>query len=273
MNQNDLYQFWGRIYKSIDWRLYDDCKRDFKLGSDCKDCASRQYFSGNSIDYSCAQLRKIYVLRYLHVHWAEVFDALNLTRSLNEFPDMRKNLNILSLGGGPGSDILAFKSFAIHGLLDKNKITFNITRLDCEATWNDLAVEVIDLCKSDNKDFFKHRRINTTISDFAKVDVLKERYSVFLISYLISELEGSEIDDLISIINTRKADNSIVIINDRNEELVDGKIAKLINGLNIKREIRNAAVCFCGVIYPNEFLSEMKPKRNMKSLRLGLLVE
>lgn len=96
------------FYDEVDFDAVKSCNTSKK--SSCVDCHSDSYFESTEIDYSCLNKRKLYVVRYLPVHTHEILSALNLipADSVNELLS-KKKLNVACLGGGPGTDNLAFR--------------------------------------------------------------------------------------------------------------------------------------------------------------------
>jgi len=143
-----------KIYDSIDWSANCECTHLSKVGSDCITCAIGQYYEGRIIDYSCDQLRNLYLLRYFLVHLREIysiFERLLLSKCLPKWPHSAK---VLSIGGGPGSDIAGFKHFlTTYGFYSSATVKFEFTRLDRVTEWDSLASSVYSLFDTDSFQF------------------------------------------------------------------------------------------------------------------------
>ena len=176
-----LYSLLREISESVDWSISDTCAHETKVGFDCIACTSGQYFDGRSVDYSCSQRRKIYLLRYLHVHLKEVYSAFAaLCRYEDHLPEWAEKVKILSIGGGPGSDIAGFRHFVVdHGFYSETPKQFEITRLERVTEWDGLAPKVFPIFSEDNINF-EHKKIHTDIANFKPPT---NYYNIIIISY------------------------------------------------------------------------------------------
>ncbi|MFH0781990.1 MAG: hypothetical protein V2B20_08570 [Pseudomonadota bacterium] len=119
------------------------CQNATPGASGCLDCFQNQFFNDNIISYDCDLKINIYVGRYFPVHVRENIEALKLLPP--EYIDKLLNLNtinVMNIGGGPGSDSFAVKKY-FHGLersgLIKDKKDIYILRVDRETNWNNMA--------------------------------------------------------------------------------------------------------------------------------------
>jgi hypothetical protein len=117
-----------------------------------------------------------------------------------------ETINVLSLGGGPRSDIVAIK----QKLIDKNdneiKIDVNILRIDIVSDWNPIALDIINIQK-DTAITFNHFKRNCNLVK----DVLpKKGHNLITMSYLISEVDFDDIPCLISNIKNSLAEIAVI---------------------------------------------------------------
>lgn len=267
-----LYALLRKINESVDWNISDKCSHSTKVGCDCIACTSGQYFDGRPVDYSCDQRRRVYLLRYLHVHLQEVCSAFDgLRRHDTHLPEWAEKVKVLSIGGGPGSDIAGFRRFVVdYGFYSEVSKQFEITRLERVTEWDALATKVFPIFSADALTF-EHNKIHADIKGFKPSK--DDPYDIIIMSYVISELDDVTLDVLVKAINKALATRGVLIINDRNEDAVVAKIEKLLSNLRVLAQSRSDDERWCGILYPDDLIDVVKPKRNMTSVRIGAIVE
>jgi ribosomal protein RSM22 (predicted rRNA methylase) len=264
------------LHESIDYGKWNGCNNITIGSSNCVECFRLQYFDGNTIDYNCEQKRKIYVLKFLPVHVHEVYIAIKkIKEDILEIISSKNEINILSIGGGPGSDILAIKSFIAEQVKEECMPKFNILRIDKENGWDNLSEKIVHPNFSSKfiNGSFNNRKFlfNFTLNKLNK----NLSFDIILISYLISEI--SDNDMFIFTHNMQKllANKSVLIINDRDEYLVQNRILGLLNNLSLKPE-KNFVECeriWCGFSYPDDIKTLINPKLKTNSKQHSVLIK
>lgn len=253
----------SNFFYDVDFNSSDTCEI---TKDDCVQCLSDGYWD-DKVDYGCKNKRLLYVVRYLPVHTKEVRSALNLIPA-EEVAKLLSNssLNVICLGGGPGTDNRAFNKWLnFKRLFKKGKLTHvRITRVDRCSEWNDIASRIIwdefpdDIkvtLKRNNHDVVKH---NLKICN---------KGQVLIASYLISEIALEDIDKLADNIRRISAEGAHLVINDRNQTEVVEKIEALYKALGVKSPTVCNEQCHCGVSYPDEIRDKSKPKLNTSSIK------
>ncbi|MDP3008438.1 MAG: small ribosomal subunit Rsm22 family protein [Methylococcales bacterium] len=263
------------LHKSIDYDKWNGCSNVTPDSESCVDCLCKQYFNGNKVDYSCEQKRKIYVIRYLPVHVHEIYIAIKKSQEdILEIIASKNEINILSIGGGLGSDILAMKSFIVEKV-KQDMPKFNILRIDKENGWNDLSKEIVnpDFSGKINENFNNRQFLFDVALNELNLKNLK--FDIVLISYLISEISDNDMCVFIKNIQSLFSDKAVLIINDRNEGLVQNRILKLLDNLSVKIEkhfIDDKGI-WCGYLFPSEIKSLFKPKTYTNSKQHSVLIK
>jgi hypothetical protein len=266
-----LHNILRDVYDSVDCSAGEDCTDLSKVGADCVACATGQYFDGRHVDYSCEQRRQIYLLRYLHVHLQEVYNAFRGVCQYPTFPKWQGKAKVLSIGGGPGSDIAGFQRFVTElGSVLGLGTEFEITRLERVAEWNNLASLVFPLFSAEGY-IFEHITVHSDISEFKPLNSAK--YQIIMMSYVISELDEENLKILEATIKNAMAPNAVLIINDRNEKAVIEKIRLLLSKVKLLEQWCSVEEEWCGIFYPDDLRDVVKPKVYMKSLRFGAVVD
>ena len=263
------------LHESIDYGKWSGCN-NITIGSpNCVECFRNQYFDGNVIDYSCEQKRKIYILKFLPVHVHEVYIAIKkMENDILEIFSSKNEINILSVGGGPGSDILAMKSFIVEQVEEECMPKFNILRIDKENGWDNLSEKIIHPnFSSEIKRKFNNRKF---LFNFALNKLNKKlNFDIILISYLISEISDDDMFVFTHNMQNLLANKSILIINDRNEDVVQYRITGMLNNLSLKPEkfFSESERIWCGFSYPDDIKNLVNPKLKTNSKQHSVLIE
>lgn len=259
------------IESDFDYSKWDECENTIDDASSCPDCCSKRYFTGGAIDYKCNQFQKAYVMRYLPVHIHENYLAFNKTPSdiLARIGENKK-VRLLSLGGGPGSDVAAFKKFVKEGNLDDMKTTeLEIVRVDREENWNGLAKKVINLFKC--KQFeTSHLKIHADVTSDFNDD--NSKYHFISLSYILSEISTENIGKLAKNIIASTDNVSVIVINDRNEDVVREKAELLLKEIGASKIKVCSDKNHCGVFYDDTVKDRIKPKLSTTSIRYNAMI-
>lgn len=253
----------SNFFNEINFGLSDICDT---TKNDCIQCLSDGYWD-DEVDYGCENKRLLYVVRYLPVHVREVRAALDLipSQEVEKLLNTSK-LNVVCLGGGPGTDNRAFNQWLTNKrLFKKGRITnIKITRVDRCCEWSDISPRIIwdefpdDIhisLKINNHDVVKHK---LNIAGKAKV---------IIASYLLSEIAKEDIYKLAKNIK-RIADNSAhLLINDRNQTEVIDRIKILYKELGVESPTTCNNQFHCGISYPDEIRVQSKPKLKTSSIK------
>lgn len=267
--------------------LIDNCIEKFKNdlegvcedatpgATDCLSCFQKQYFDGNIISYDCDQKTYIYVARYFPVHVKENAEALRLMPAPIIKKLLARNpLNIISIGGGPGSDSFAIKNFLIEkeGLEIKTKKDVYLLRVDKEENWNRIAGVVNSRISDSDLIKFDSRRqlFNVTLKgEWPKFS--NKLYNIITMSYFLSEMNSCKeieiIADYINKISSKKC--SLIIINDRDEDKVHRFKDVLFKNVNFNTdiELNDRSQCHCGFFYDDQDRDLILPKLSTNSIR------
>ena len=260
-----------KYYNEVDPGNWQACGNALPGSNNCVDCFHKQYFDGNNISYDCEQKRKIYVLSYLPVHHKEVYLALSkVPKKVTTTIAGKKSIRILSIGSGPGSDILAFKKIILDGQIflgDAKDIL--ISMVEKVPSWDVISEEVLQLynCNGLNYSYNRYH------FDFGAKEMEKNfDFDYLLLSYVISEFKGNEIHTFTNNLQRCIGNPSVLIINDRNQESVIDKINQIVNEFKVNQIIKSCSEEWCGVAYPQNIKDKIKPKLTTKSIRYTVVV-
>lgn len=252
------------IFEELDGAKWLKCEDRTPDSKSCAECFRRQYFHGNHISYDCIEKRKLYVLRFFPVHSAENREGLQkisklvLDNILKYAP-----IRILSMGGGPGSDIYAAIKFLRECIDDATLHKIFVTRVDIQPLWDGFANDTIRLAAGDFP-----LRIDTLHSDVMHgLETLKiedEEFDIVLCSYLISELDDSDLRALGKKIRSITWNGGVIIVNDRPENDIEERIRVLFEGAGVNPvEVTNSG--WGKYIYSQKIVDALSPKLNMNS--------
>jgi hypothetical protein len=263
----------ANFYEKIDLNAFQNCIKRHPNASNCIECCREEYFNDDiEIDYSCANKRLIYVVRYLPVHHSEIYDAITLIPNNIKYQLLDKeSIKVLSIGGGPGTDVSAFNRWIKENQSNLRRLKY--IRIDKQTGWDDTSQNIIRLCQPDGvrieceNEHFDVTSVSFNSSQLGEFDVV-------ILSYIISEIPSDKINQLAINIKSKLNRQSVIIINDRNENNVRDKMNKLCILLDIfipiiKEPKEND---YCGFTYPDEIWERLapKPKIYKKSFRCML---
>ncbi|MEI6825899.1 MAG: hypothetical protein WCK54_09920 [Desulfuromonadales bacterium] len=257
--------FVTELEASFDFERWEECQNTVGDAESCIDCCHERYFNGNEIDYECDQFRKTYIMRFLPVHIHENYLALRrIPTDVLDTIGQSETVNFLSLGGGPGSDIAAFKKHIDNGYFENMRTqSFHIVRVDREDDWNGLATRVINLFRCRNYEV-RHTKLH---QDVLVPFTNQQNIHIVTLSYLISEIAEESIPVLARNIATVLADTAVIVINDRDEDVVRRKAENLLQNLNIDTYDERNGREWCGEFFPDDVRDRISPKLKTNSIR------
>lgn len=237
LNDHKLFDFLIE-YLKIDGCLaemesfHKDCQSQAKIidSQSCADCSHKTYFDNNEINYNCEIKTYIYACRLMPCHASEIYNGL-INHGNNILKDYSQNLSdfkAISYGSGSGTDIIALlKAFNYLKNVEKQQISsLNILRIDdAMDNWNPIVDKVEKFLREKvfcNFKFF----IETNPSKFQKNDT-----DIIVCSYLISELDTEQIEVVKNNILSFAKNKFLLVINDRKQDVVKGKVDKLLNDI------------------------------------------
>lgn len=256
--------------QKIDYDQVAACLSATRNGAgSCPDCLHQQYFSGNSIDYTCDQTRLIYVLRFLPVHMQENLSILEGVDANRVKVEEGRPIEVLAIGGGPGSEIAALRKFVLESDYFGHPVQeIHVTRLDRVDEWTGIHLEVRKLYESD-KVSYKYSKITGDVTTCADFD---GNYDLVFLSYILSELSDSQANKLAEKIHSVTRDTAVLVLNDRNQAQVIQRMKAITEPFNIVSRYTASTEKHFGLSYPDEIRKRAQAKLQMKSYRLGAVV-
>ncbi|PWB46869.1 MAG: hypothetical protein C3F18_12370 [Nitrosomonadales bacterium] len=266
----DLVEALEYFDSKVDYELAKTCVDKEKVGSSCSQCLSNRYYSNLPVSYRCDQLRLIYVLRYLPVHFKENLDVLEALNRKGVQNSWGSPVEVLALGGGPGSEIAALQHFvATHGFFGSAAPEIHVTRLDRVAEWKPVSDTVRKISQG-NLTKFKYLRIDGDVCD---VNNFKGAYDMVFLSYIVSELTDAKANELGESLAKVVKKKCVLVFNDRNEVQVVRRIEMLAGRFSHISNYVSTAVSHVGIPYPDAIKDRVGPKLSLSSYRRGIFVE
>ena len=265
----DLIEVIEKFDAAVDYGLAKTCTDAQRAGLSCSLCLKNRYYSGQPVQYTCPQLRHVYVLRYLLVHIKEnqqVLEALNV-KGVEDHWEVP--VEVLSLGGGPGSEIAALQTFVQeNGFFGSEVPEIHVTRLDRVEEWGEIykTVRRISKCGSPKYKYFR------IIDDVCSVNKYKGAYDLVFLSYIVSELTDEKAAELGSALSEVVKDNCILVFNDRNEEAVVSRIQIIVSLFPVSKQYVSTTASHLGLNYPEDIKERVGPKLKLGSYRRGVIV-
>lgn len=186
----------------------------------CSQCAIDHFDRKQAeVNYNCPQRNNIYAIRSMVCHATEISSLLDgtLLQSESDFVDNffknKVEVNVASIGYASGTDLLAIlRYFSSDKLFSVKKL--NVFRIDKNAEkWQESA-NLTEQFIRENADLIFDFQIKTNELPAKKVDV-------FILSYILNELNQSEIDEIITSISKSASNKFVIIINEVNKYKFD----------------------------------------------------
>lgn len=249
-------------YSHLNPEAFKDCDSKTPGSHNCLNCFQSQFFDGNDISYDCEEKRKLYLLRYFPVHCIENYHgATSIPEDVIEKWFQNGHADILSVGGGPGSDVCG----VLQHLEEESErrqidLSVDIVRVDIEDQWDRVFNDVMNR-------FFpwaNYRTVHLDVNEgFDSIN--DESFDLVTTSYLISELSTEACLSLADEIDSVLIDEGVLMINDRPEAAVERNIRSMLDKIKISHENRFLNG-WAGYSYPNDVASTVGPKFNMNSI-------
>jgi hypothetical protein len=248
-------------HNDLNPNAFSSCNDQTPGSNSCLDCFQRQYFDGNEISYDCVEKRKLYLLRYFPVHKAENYQgAIKISDDVIDGWMDHGHIDILSVGGGPGSDICGVLKY-LEEEAERREIdlSVNVVRVDIEDQWDDVFEDVMQR-------FFSWANYQTIHHDVTKgLDSISDGYfDLVIASYLTSELSTAECISLADEIDSVLVDGGLLMINDRPEDVVEQGIRSMFERIEVSYKEYSLSA-WAGYCYPNHISDVVGPKLNMNS--------
>lgn len=265
----DLVDVLKEFDATVDYDLARICNDDQKAGSSCPLCLKNRYYSGQPVQYTCSQLRYIYVLRYLPVHIKENLKILEALNAKGVENDWESPVQVLALGGGPGSEIAALQTF-VHenGFFGSDVPEIHVTRLDRVKEWSEIYKTVRKISKG-NTTKYKYLRIN---DDVCAVEKYKGAYDLIFLSYIVSELTDEKAVRLGMALSRVAKESCLLVFNDRNEQAVVNRIRTIVDLFTVANQYVSTTASHVGMNYPEDIKERVRPKLSLSSYRRGVVV-
>lgn len=207
-----------------------------------KHCANQclEYLSRQIPNYSrCSRLRWQYILRYYWSHYREIEYLLDAQkRNIHGYLGNSNNhYQIESIGGGPGSDLLAASqwlcAFPTEFVVEK----LSIWHLDVVDDWLDSLNLLFTKCWLErNDEAVKAKRLHGNALDHSPMDDT----NIILASYIMSELFINNSHEetknwLARLLTNTSSTRRVVVINDRPENVLVEILKATISDLMIQK--------------------------------------
>jgi hypothetical protein len=248
-------------YDNLNPGAFPGCECRTPRSNSCLECLQSQFFDGNEISYDCEEKRKLYVLRYFPVHCREnYYGAKNIPCDVinNWFED--GHVDILSVGGGPGSDICGVLEYLEEEAKRRQvDLSVDVVRLDVEDQWDGVFDDVMER-------FFpwaSYRTVHLDVNEGFDL-ISDESFDLVTASYLTSELSKKACLDLADEVDSVLVDGGVLMINDRPEDVVELNIRSMFDRIELSYE-EQFLNSWAEYSYPNDIAMVVGPKFNMKS--------
>ncbi|RIK78948.1 hypothetical protein DCC62_06590 [candidate division KSB1 bacterium] len=213
---------------------------------------SAAYYSDNAqLQYQDPLCRIAYLYSYVGAHANLVDNAFYKFSELREFVanqfDTYSELQVCSLGGGPGSELLGFVKFIERERRGNGRVDVNFTLIDKVCQWDETWQVLVNGLHETFKINYGMSRQNWPIvvnRSFLPLDLAKAtdfqnfpaRFSdvqVYVLNHTVSEPEllahRSEFQKTFKEIVTRASTGAFFVFIDRNQEAVVAAINRLAN--------------------------------------------
>lgn len=249
-------------FAGLNTNAFHGCTDKTPGSSSCIECFKKQYFYNNEISYGCEEKRKLYVLRYFNVHQAENYSGLST------LPDEIINgwlesgaVKILSIGGGPGSDVYGALNYVIDEIDErKEDLDIIVSQVDAQTHWDDIFDDVMQRFFPWCNDY---QKILLNIEDGLRL-ISDQDFNLVTASYLVSELSDQASLSLASDIDSLLGSGGVLMINDRSEDVTKKRIRLMFDNIGMNYQ-EHSLTSWARYSYPSEIADVVLPKFNMHS--------
>jgi hypothetical protein len=248
-------------HNDLNPKAFSSCDARTPGSDSCMECFKCQYFDGNEISYDCVEKRKLYVLRYFPVHCMENYHgSTNIPCDVIDSWFEYGHVDILSIGGGPGSDVCgALEYLEEEAKRRQVELSVDIVRLDIEDQWDEVFDDVMER-------FFpwvSHRTVHLDVNGGINL-ISNGGFDLVTASYLTSELSAEACLNLADEVDTVLIDGGVLMINDRPEDVVERNIRSMLDRIKLSYD-EYFLNSWAGYSYPNDVASVVGPKFRMNS--------
>lgn len=120
-----------------------DCSYSRYCPHDCEKCLEYIHFPQRAPAerrYDCKRMMDFYVCKYAHKYTSELIYAFSMLRDLQT----RRHLNVLSIGCGPCTDLLALNHLQSDGTYNFSTIDYRGVEINTEI-WSDIYNDISDM--------------------------------------------------------------------------------------------------------------------------------
>lgn len=226
---------------------------------DCVDCCISGYYKGEA-QYKCNNSKKIYLIRNLATQIKQI--DLALSQSLREDICGQNDIKVMSLGGGPGTEAIAFMDILRNY---DNDFTLCFHNVESEDSWKTMYE---DLTQN-----FANRISNVTVKTSflpsnieTHAETVTWLYDVAFVSWLFSLIKTSQEIEILNILNVLKSllrEDGYLVIADRFEDKVITRISSAIeNADRLILKENDRQIQWCGVMFPDDVRDKFKVRLN-----------
>jgi hypothetical protein len=219
------------------------------VGTDhCVQCCSGSYYNqGRAIQYQCKNSKRVYLIRYLASQVKQVQFAID--SSVLETIGARQTITLASLGGGPGTEVIAMMDTLRN---TNNQHALDFDSFEIEPSWKPIFDDLTTR--------FAQRMPNLTLRARFRshnvsggIQALTNQYDVVFVSWLLSELaDQGRITVLGRLAQLLKSDG-LAVIADRPEASLISRVNQIIAGepdlMVVESDTQTE---HCGVTFPND---------------------
>ena len=210
MNVNDLIAYCSNNYiNSYKKCRCEDCS-NICQGS-CEKCLETIHF-GDNRRYNCQNMINYYVCKYTYKYSSEIAHVFFENKLIDEM----SNINIVSIGCGPCTDLIGIKEYIRQQRLN---IKINYTGVDLNKQWYNIH----NFIKNSNDNIEAEFIYDDIFNVFENLNRDK-KYDIVFLQYFLSDMikyndknqMDKFVDNFVSKVVSKLKNNSLVIINDIN---------------------------------------------------------
>jgi len=220
---------------------------------DCVDCCKHGYY-GSGTQYKCNNSKKVYLIRNLATQVKQI--ELALSESLREDICGQKDIAVISLGGGPGTEAIALMDI-LRDYTDNFTLRFD--NVESEHSWKTMYRDLTrNFASRIGNVALKARFLPSDIETHAKTGT--SLYDLAFVSWLFSLIETSqEILGILNVLQSLLREDGYLVIADRFEDKVVERISGALEDadeLVLKEYDRQ--IQWCGVMFPDDLRDRFK---------------
>jgi len=220
--------------------------------SDCVKCCADSFFGGTS-EYACDNFKRTYLIKYLAVQVDQIDWPIKV--HLMSYFDEKPAISAISLGGGPGTEIIAL----MNNLAGNDNYELTHVNIDAAISWKPMYKDLTQVFAKR----IKNVKVKTRFVNFDLTSTTygcDQLYDIVFISWILSHIDDHRRSSILKTSRNLVKPQGYILITDRTQETlvknITSSLNKVYGGSWIKR--KGKLTHHCGIDFPEDIKNEFQ---------------